>query len=356
MYIGVDVHKKVCRAAVVNAEGELVDEFNFSNTRTGIGEFISGIEAFRKGGVVVALESTANLWIPLYDSLEENGVRVVLSNPSKTRLIAEARIKNDKVDARTLAHLLRANMLPLCFVPTKAERDKRQYARHRVHLVKMRTEVKNRVHALLDKHGLKPPFTTLFSKKGVDWLRGLKLTASDQTILRLDLALLGTFDEQIHSMEVEIAARAVCDDRVKLLMTVPGLDYFGASLLLGEICDISRFSSDRRLVAWAGLAPSFRQSGDKVTRGGITKQGNKLVRWVLIQAAQTARRYDERLKAFYTRYARRGGDKKAVVAVAHEMLRIAYFMLTRNEPYRSGRRDLTKRKLIRMQRVALGGS
>jgi transposase len=354
MYVGVDVHKKVCRAAMANDEGELVEEFSFTNSKRGIEDFMMKIEAFGDR-VLVAVESTANLWIRLYDSLEDRGVQVVLSNPSKTRLIAEARVKTDKVDARILAQLLRADMLPLCFVPTRRQRDRRQFIRHRIHLVKMRTEVKNRIHALLDKHGLKCPYPTLFSKKGVEWLRSLKLGFTDDAVLRSDMALLEALDEQIGFVDAKIASVAVNDERVRLLMTMPGLDYFAASLLVAEICDISRFSSDKKLVSWAGLAPGIHQSGERTVHGRITRQGNRLVRWVLIQAAQTARLHDERFKGFYERYSGRKNDKKAVVAVAHEMLRIVYFMLKRNESYRGEKRDLSLRKLKRLERIAIVG-
>jgi transposase len=354
MYVGVDVHKKVCRAAMVNDECELVDEFSFRNCSKGIEDFMMKIEAFRDR-VLVAVESTANLWIRLYDSLEEHGIQVVLSNPSKTRLIAEARVKTDKVDARILARLLRADMLPLCFVPNRMQRDRRQFIRHRVHLVKMRTEVKNRIHALLDKHGLKCPYKILFSKKGLEWLKGLKLGFTDDAVLRSDLALLEALDEQIGFVDAKIASVAVNDERVRLLMTMPGLGYFAASLLVAEICDISRFTSDKRLVAWAGLAPGVHQSGERTVQGRITRQGNRLVRWVMVQAAHIARLHDERFKEFYERYSRRKGDKKAVVAVAHEMLRVVYFMLKRNEPYRGEKRGLSWRKLKRLESVALGG-
>jgi transposase len=354
MYVGVDVHKKVCRAAMVNDEGELVEEFSFINSKRGIEDFMMKIEAFGDR-VLVAVESTANLWIRLYDSLEDRGVQVVLSNPSKTRLIAEARVKTDKVDARILAQLLRAEMLPLCFVPTRRQRDRRQFIRHRVHLVKMRTEVKNRIHALLDKHGLRCPYKTLFGKKGVEWLKGLKLGFTDDAVLRSDMALLEALDEQIAFMEGKIATVAVNDEGVRLLMTMPGLDYFAASLLVAEICDISRFSSDKKLVSWAGLAPGVHQSGDKTVHGRITRQGNKLVRWVMVQAAQTARLHDERFKEFYEKYSKRKNDKKAVVAVAHEMLRIVYFMLKRNESYRGEKCDLSLRKLKRLERIAIVG-
>lgn len=272
-----------------------------------------------------------------------------------SRLIAEARVKTDKVNARVLAQLLRADMLPLCFVPTRMQRDRRQFIRHRVHLVKMRTEVKNRIHALLDRHGLRCPYKTLFSKKDLEWLCSLKLGFSDDAVLRSELALLEALDEQISFMEAKIAAVAVNDERVRLLMTMPGLGCFAASLLVAEICDISRFSSDKKLVSWAGLAPGIRQSGDKVVHGRITRQGNRLVRWVLVQAAHIARLHDERFREFYERYARRKGDKKAVVAVAHEMLRVVWFMLKRNEAYRGEKCDLSRRKLKRLERVALVG-
>lgn len=354
MYVGVDVHKKVCRAAMTNDEGELVEEFSFMNSKKGIEDFMMKIEAFKER-VLVAVESTANLWIRLYDSLEDHGVQVVLSNPSKTRLIAEARVKTDKVDARILAQLLRANMLPLCFVPSRMQRDRRQFIRHRISLVKMRTEVKNRIHALLDKHGLSCPYPTLFSKKGVEWLRSLKLGFIDDAVLRSDMALLESLDEQVGFMDAKIASVAVNDERVKLLMTMPGLDYFAASLLVAEICDISRFSSDKKLASWTGLAPGVHQSGDKTVHGRITKQGNRLVRWVMVQAAQTAVRHDERFKEFYARYAGRKDPQKAVVAVVHEMLRIVYFMLKRNESYRGEKRGLSRRKFKRLERKSIAG-
>ena len=124
---------------------------------------------------------------------------------------------------------------------------------------------------------------------------------------------------------------------------------------MAEICDINRFSSDKRLVSWAGLAPGVRQSGDKTVRGGITRRGNRLVRWVLVQAAQTARLHDDRFREFYERYAGRKGHGKAIVAVAHEMLRIVYFMLKGREPYRGGDSRLRGRKLKRLERKSVVG-
>ena len=214
-------------------------------------------------------------------------------------MIAEARAKTNKVDARILAQLLCADMLPLCSVPNPKQRDRRQFIRHRIRMVKVRTEVKNRVHALLDKHGLRSPYKSLFSKKGLKRLRGLELGFIDDVVLKSDLALLTVLDEEVGFMDGKIAASAVDDERVKLLMTMSGLGYSAASLLVAEICGINRFSSDKKLVSWSDLAPSVHHSGERAAGGRITKQGNRLVRWVMVQAAHTARLHDERFRRFY---------------------------------------------------------
>jgi len=157
---------------------------------------------------------------------------------------------------------------------------------------------------------------------------------------------------QISLVDARIASLAYNDDRVRLLMTMPGLDYFSASC-----CGDLRYqiSSDKRLVSWAGLAPSVHQSGERTAFGRVGRYGNRLVRWVLVEAAQAAVRSDERFRMLYERYASRKGCQKSVVAVAHEMLRIVYYMLKRSEPYRGENRRLSMRKLKRLERRALSG-
>jgi len=227
--------------------------------------------------------------------------------------------------------------------------------RHRLKLVKSRTEVKNRIHSLLDKHCLSMPYPTPFSKKNIAWLRDQSLGFMDDAILRSDLAMLESVDEQVDLMEEKIAVLAVEDPQVRLLMTMTGVGYFTAMLLLAEIGDINRFSSDKRLASWAGLAPSVHQSGDKTRIGGVSGPGNKRVRWVMVQCAHAACRFDPRLRSFYERYSKRKGGKKAVVAVAHEMIRIIFYMLKRGEAYRGEDRKVTERKLKSMERRALNG-
>ena len=352
-YVGIDVHKKMCQAAVLDEDGELLDQIRFVNRKEEIKEFALKLTTFRDD-VKAVVESTGNLWIQIYDILEKFGVDVSLSNPHKTRLIAEAKVKTDKVDAKILARLLRADMLFTCYVPGEEIRNQREFLRHRLNLVKIRTQVKNRIHSILDKHGLRFPYSP-FSKKSIAWLREQNLGFMDDAIIKGELALLETLQEQIRLIEDKIAALAVENPQVKLLMTMPGIGYFTASLLVAEIGDINRFGSDKKISSWAGLAPRIHQSGEKTHIGRVSGPGNKRVAAMMTQCAQNACRFDPRFHKFYKRYSRRKGKGKAVVAVAHEMMRIVYFMLKRDEPYRGENVELTVKKLKRLESRALIG-
>ena len=247
-YVGIDIHKKMCQAAIIDEDGTPLDEIRFRNDEEDIEDFALKLTTFRDD-VKAVVESTDNLWIQVHDRLEAHGFDVALSNPYKTRLIAEAKIKTDKVDAKTLAKLLRADMLATCYVPDMEQRSRGELLRHRLRLVKTRTEVRNRIHSLLDKHDLRIPYKTKFSKKSVAWLQEQSLDFMGDIILQSDLAILEVVDAQIGRIEGRIAVLAVEDPRVRLLMTMTGIGYFSAMLLLAEIGDIHRFSSDKRLAS-----------------------------------------------------------------------------------------------------------
>jgi transposase len=353
-YVGIDVHKKMCQAAILEEDGKLLDEIRFANTPEEIEEFAGKLSTFHDE-VKAVVESTGNLWIQVHDRLEEHGFEVALSNPAKTRLIAEAKVKTDKVDARTLAALLRADMLPTCYVPGEELRSRRELLRHRLNLVKTRTGVKNRIHGLLDKHGLRMPGVTTFSKENIVWLRGLSLGFMDDAILRSDLAVLEAVDGQVTLIEEKIAVLAVEDRRVRLLMTMTGVGYFTAMLVMAEVGDVGRFRGDKEFASWMGLVPSVHQSGERIRMGGVSGPGNKRLRWALVESAQTAVRHDARFGGMYERVSRRRGAGCAVVAVAHEMARIMYFMLVRGEPYMGENRGLTEKKLKSMSKKAYDG-
>ena len=347
--VGLDIHKTRCNACVKTQEGILEEEFNFQNNPEGQEEFVKHLKAYPE--VQVALESTGNLWTRIYDRLEGEGIPVILTNPKKTKAIAENKIKTDKLDARMLADLLRANLLSPSYVPPREIRMQRSIIRERTRLVQLRTILKNRIHTLLDKYDFKPPFTDLFGKHGLEWFQNLQLQPGDRTILTVNLEQLSSLNKSIDKLTENIATSAVDNPEVKLLMGFTGIDYYGAMLLLNEIGPIARFPSPKKLVSYAGLAPSTHQSGNITHHGHITKEGNSHIRWILIEAAQHASRHDPRFNHFYLRIAKRRGHQIAIVAVARKMLVTIYHVLNHQTTYRGLRPELFENKIRRLQRI-----
>jgi len=341
-YVGVDIGKRKCRAAVVDEDGVLIKEFSFLNDFSGIEGFVRMLSE----GDSVVMESTGNLWVNLYEAVEGRGVKVVLANPLKMKAIALAKIRNDKVDARVLAFLLRGGLVAECYVPPKEVRELRALVRHRMQLVRSATIVKNRVHSLLDRYGFRHEFS--FGKAGLEWLRRVEVKPLDRLLLDSFIEQIECLERLIRNVDAEIGRRASIDEDVRLLLSLTGVNVYSALLIKSEIGDIRRFPSYKKLIAWAGLAPGLYQSGSIERHGHITKQGSALLRWVMVECARVAVRHDARLGEFYERVKRRRGDQKAIVAVAAKMLKFIWFMLSRREPYNSRDVRLYGEKLNRL--------
>jgi transposase len=328
-YVGIDVGKARCRAALMNQKGTIEREFFFENNTKGIENLLSVLTSEDQ----VVMESTGNLWLNIYDSLDHRNIRVVLANPMKTKAIASARVKTDKVDARILAHLLRADLVAESYVPPVSLREMRALVRHRLSLVKMRTMVKNKVHALTDKYGYRCEYSDMFGKAGLEWLKAQEMGELDRLLLESHLSLIESINSQICRVDEAIRKRASQDEDVRLLLSLSGIDVYTALLIKSEVGPIGRFGDYKKLVSWAGLAPSVHQSGNVEFHGAITKQGSSMLRWAMVEAARVAVRHDERLGGFYERVKARRGDQKAVVATANKMLKIVWTMLVRREVY-----------------------
>jgi transposase len=340
-FVGIDISKTKCRAAIMDPEGVILEEFTFTNNHEGI----EGLTARLSLDDRVVMESTGSVWTNLYNHLDEKRIPVALANPLKTKAIASARIKSDKVDARILAHLLRSNLVAESYVPPKHLREIRTLIRHRVGIVKIRTMVKNQVHALVDTHGLACPHSDMSGKRGLEWLRSLQLSPLDRLILNNHLTHLESLDQQTERVDEEIHNKAVEDEDVRLLLSMTGIDVYSALLIRSEIGSIERFPEYKKLVSWAGLAPSLHQSGNVEYHGSITKQGSRTLRWIIVEAARVAVNHDTKMRSFHERVKHRRGDQKATIAVANKMLKIIWFMLTRREPYESRNEKRYQRKL-----------
>lgn len=351
IYTGIDIHKKVCVVCVKDEKGRILRQFQIRNTREGIGELL----AFLRGKEAsVVMESTSTLWIKLYDALEEEGIPVVLANPYRIRVIAESTLKNDKVDAAILADLLRVGMVATSYVPGKEARELKELIRYRQIVKGQTTAIKNRIHSLLNKYDLTFEGTDLFGKKGLAWLTAIipQLKKVDSFVLEEELSHLHHFSQTLDKIERDIASQAVEREDVHLLMTITGVDFFTALLFVCEVGDISRFPTSSHLSSWVGLVPRVHQSGDTLYHGRITKQGNKLVRWALIQAAHSAVKWDLQMASFYNRITARKGSKKAIVAVARKLAETIYHMLKKGERYYYVNPSRYERKLKRLHHIA----
>jgi transposase len=292
------------------------------------------------------------MWMRIHDTLEKNGIDTILANPYKTKIIAEAKIKSDKLDARILSDLLRTDLIYESYVPKQPDRDKRSLVRHRITLSRTKTRLINKVHSILDKYDYQTDMTDIFGVSGIEWLKSLlpKVSPVDEIILRTSIESIQTINHQIDTVSKEISNYAYRNDsNVRILLSITGVDIFSAMLISSEIVDVRRFSTPWKLVSYAGLAPSIRESAGKTMTGRITKQGSPWLRWILVQCALTTVKYDCRLREFYMRIKNKKGHCKAIVATAKELLVIIWYMLTRNELYRNMIKQRYQQKLRKLE-------
>jgi transposase len=321
VYVGIDVHRKRSQVAVIDQSGEVLTNRNVPNGAEPILRVIGGLPA----GTPAAFEAAFGTgW--LVELLEDYGFTPHLVHPLRCKAIASARLKNDKVDAAILGQLLRADLLPEAWIAPPPVRQLRALLRHRVQLVRLRTLLRNRIHAVLADHGHDRP-SGCWSGPGRAWLASLQLPAVSREVVNDDLALIDALQDRIDRLDWEIHQRARSDPGVKVLTQLPGVGPFTALVILAEIGDVSRFGSARKLASWAGLTPTVRGSDRVAHYGHISKQGSAWLRWVLCEAAQTAKRHPQ-FAAGYQAIAQRRGKKIATTAVARKLLTRAWHLLT----------------------------
>jgi transposase len=349
-YVGLDVHKRVVEACIVDQAGNVVHRERFALNRHTLETF--GTKILRPADCV-ALEATTNCWA-VADALRPHAVRVVVSNPMATKAIAQAKVKTDKVDAHVLAQLLRCDFLPEVWQPDEATRWLRELTGRRSALTGQRTAMRNRIHAVLAMRLIEVSLTSLFEAGGLAWLKSLELDPQGRLLIDSDLAQLEFLQRQIDAMDLELARRGHASDAVKLLMTLPGVDVATAEAMLAAWGDYSRFADGDHAASYLGLAPSTKQSADHCYHGPITKRGNSHARWMLIQAAQHLDKHPGPLGHFFRKVMKKKCRNVAVVAAARKLAVIGWMMLMRNEPYRYATPKTTESKLAKLRVKATG--
>ena len=321
--IGMDIGKRYSWCEAISTEtGEVLKEERLINRKE---EFISFLGSLPRP-IRLVMEASGNSAY-LCECLEDWVEEIQIAHPLKTKAIASAKIKTDRIDGGILAHLGMADLVPQSYFPPREVRDLREILRHRAFLVALQTRLKNRIHSYLWKSGVETEQTDLFGKSGLKWLKELELREPYRGLLDQDLRVLEVLQSEIKSATRAIERLAKEDPRVRLLLPIRGIGKYSAMLILAEIGEIDRFANPKKLVSFSGLCPSTFQSGKVFYHGRITKQGSKWLRWILVEAAQDYARAPGRLGNLFRRIEKRKGRNTAKVAVAREILVCIYHCL-----------------------------
>jgi len=304
---------------VLDADGHLLESRKLGTGRWELLEYFGKVPK----PAALAVEATFN-WYYFLNVVEPLGVELHLVHPWKTRAIASARIKHDKLDSRVLAELLRTGFLAEAWIAPRAVRERRQLLRYRVHTVQWATRAKNGIHAILNRNGIRSPLRSPFGAQGRQFLEGVELTRPDRWEVDGQLARLDLLGGQLRELDGEIRKRTKAIPVAQALQEIPGIGPFIAWLLIAEIGDIRRFPTAKHLASYTGLVPSLYASGEHRWGGAITKQGSSVLRWGLVQAAHRAA-LSPRFQDYYQRHRQRHGAGKATVALARKLAVIAYY-------------------------------
>jgi transposase len=337
-----DVHVRNSFLHVTDGDGEILCRGRVGNTLGEIARFLAPLE--HSGQPVRAvLESTTNsraIHLLLQEYGQQAGVDLTAEvlDARKLRIIAQSVSKCDKHDAAVPAELARSNLkLPVCYMPDDQVFALREHLRARADLVRVRTMLKNRVHAVLHRRGILNPLADLFTKPARQWLSELKLDEAGRLILDHYLAMIDQLQETIKQSTASLNQLARSQRWCKpaaLLRTMPGIGPITALTILAELGDITRFKSRASVSNFAGLVPVMRDSNDKHYHGGITHRGPAHLRSVLVEAAWTSQARVPQYALLFHRVAARKGKQVAIVAVARRMLEDAWTMLKRDEVFR----------------------
>jgi transposase len=282
--IGLDVHREFAQVAVWQA-GQVRQAGQIKATPEDLRVFADSLAPMDE----VAIEATCNTHA-IVRLLERRVARVVVSNQLKTRAIAEAKIKTDKVDAATLAKLLAADFLPGVWVADDETQALRRQVARRAHIVRQRTRLKNQVQSILHRNLVsRCPAADLFGIKGRQWFSEQRLPGDELQAVDALLRQLDFHGQELRIIDAALAKIALDSSDVKRLMTIPGVDSTVALSIVAAVGDFSRFSCSNRLVSYLGLNPRVRQSGGQpASHGRITKQGRAHARGMLVEAAWVA--------------------------------------------------------------------
>ncbi len=322
IHVGVDLHQRFCYCTAVKTSGEVIVQRSVPNEAECLRRFLRSLP----GPSQVVLEA-CGFWPAFKRAVESEAARLVMVHPQRVKAIAAARLKNDRVDSATLAHLSRCDLLPEAWMADEATRQLRLQVRLRVALGRQRSRLKNLLQGVLHQEGFRKPVTDLFGKAGRQWLAELALSPAAKLVVNTYLPLIEELDRQIREQERQLQKLAAADERAGWLQTIPGIGAYSAMVILAEVGDVRRFANKRAVASYAGLVPRVRESAGKRSYGGITRAGSETLRWIMLQVAQVAAMHAPAAARYYQRLKRTKRPQVAKVALARKLLCVAWALL-----------------------------
>ena len=325
IYVGLDTHRETIHGTALDENGGIIKCNAFPNTREALQDFVKD---FPTWNTTIAIEA-CNFWRGCHKILKEKGYNVKLANPVICHKIAHEK-KTDKVDSKILADLSRVNYLPEIYIPSDEINALRDLTRHKMHFTRFKVRTQNKIKSCLSRGGISYE-VDLWNKEGLQWLKELKNYEIDSF-----LSLYKSIKKEEDVIKEKIEKVAQSKKETTLLETIPGIGYFGASLIYAEIGDIKRFPTVKHLHAYAGTAPGIYQSGTK-TRITTRRSVNYWLKWIVMQCAGRVALKNikpNKLRNYYLKIKDKKGWKTARKATARKMLTIIWFVLNKNIPYR----------------------
>lgn len=330
-HLGIDLHRRTSYWTLMDNERNILFKKNMPTTKEALAEALEVI-GLPPSEIQSAIEPVSG-WGWYGELLEEHGLKVNLVDVYKSKLISQTKLKNDKVDSKILADMMRSDFLPTAYFAPKETRDMREFMRSRAFLVRLRVRVRNRIHNMLAKHGIICPWTDLFGKAGLIWLKNQLFESPYKEELE---SLRSVFSElSLHIQEKDKACLSLMKSskEAKILETIPGIGIITALTMLAEIGDYKRFDSPEKLASFAGLVSSSYSSGEKSRFGHITHRGSVWLRTALVESTGKVSKKWGYLYHFYSKLKERKGNKIARVALARKMLALSWHLVSKNQTF-----------------------
>ena len=334
LHVGLDLSRKRLDVCLVDETGEVLRRLAAVPDRGGLLALTRDVD--RLGGPVSAAIESMNGARFVHDTLELAGWDVEIADAQRVKGLAPLTCKTDRIDAWVLAELSRRDLVLAVWLPDPGVRAERERARFRLHLVRHRVMLKNRIHATLIAFGKPCGVSDLFGVAGRELLERLELPEPWSSHVTTALAMIDDVDARIDHCEADLARLGADHPYVALLQSVPGIAWVLGFTIASEIGDIGRFASPKKLVGYTGLCPRVRQSGAQDWRGSLAKNGPKYLRWALIEASTRAARHPAYAAHYQRTAARLGhqrGRKIARVEIARRLTEAIWHMLTNNQSF-----------------------